>query len=70
MRRVLRVPAENLRFGLEKSVKDLDSRRDETTKIRGESERAARYFGGLVRDSEQERNRVADVDLDAPAPGP
>lgn len=69
VRRVLRVPADNLRVGLEKSVNDLAKQREETTKIRGESERAARYFGGLVRESDDERARVREVDLDAPVPG-
>lgn len=65
----MRVPADNLRVGLEKSVNDLAKQREETTKIRGESERAARYFGGLVRESDDERARVREVDLDAPVPG-
>lgn len=69
MRRVLRMPADNLRVGLEQSAKDLGQRREETIKVKGESDRAAKYFFGLVRESELQRNNVMDVDLDAPPPG-
>ncbi|KAF7547534.1 hypothetical protein G7046_g8976 [Stylonectria norvegica] len=69
VRKVLRFPADNLRVSLDQSVKDLGNKRDETIKVRGESERAARYFSNLVRDSEGQRNMVEGVDLDAPPPG-
>lgn len=68
MGRVLRVPANNLRVGLDQSVKELGSRRDETIKVKSESERAAKYFAQLVRKSNDQRNSVAAVDLDAPPP--
>lgn len=69
MRRVLRVPADNLRVSLDQSVKELGNRREETIKVKGESERAARYFSRLVAESEHQRGNVAAVDLDAPPPG-
>lgn len=69
VRTVLRLPADNLRVGLDQSLKDLNARQDETVKVRGESERAIRYFRGLADGTENERARVQRVDLDAPPPG-
>lgn len=69
MRRVLRVPADNLRVGLDQSVKELGTRREETIKVKGESDRASKYFTRLVRDSEEQRNMVTGVDLDNPPQG-
>jgi mitofusin 2 len=69
VRRVLRVPADNLRVGLDHSVKELGDRREETIKVKAESERAAKFFRVLARNSDNQRRRVEDVDLDAPPPG-
>lgn len=65
VRKVLRIPADNLRVGLQHSVEKLSARRDETFKTRGESEVALRYFGNLVRSSAKQRAAVEAVDLDA-----
>ncbi|KAI1810178.1 transmembrane GTPase fzo1 [Poronia punctata] len=65
VRKVLRIPADNLRVGLTRSVERLGSRRDETLKSRNESEVALKFFGNLVRNSAHQRTLVADVDLDA-----
>lgn len=69
MRKVLRFPADNLRVGLQRSVEQLGSKREETRKIRGESEVARKYFGNLVSESAKIRNTVEAVDLEGPAPG-
>ncbi|KAK7416821.1 mitofusin [Neonectria magnoliae] len=69
VRKVLRLPAENLRVSLERSVKDLIDKREDTIKVKGESERASRYFFNLVRNTEDQRSTVENVDLDAPPPG-
>ncbi|KAF5024898.1 hypothetical protein F66182_3020 [Fusarium sp. NRRL 66182] len=69
VRKVLRIPADNLRVGLDQSLKDLNAKRDETVKVKGESERASRYFTNLVRKSDNERARVESVDLDSPPHG-
>ncbi|KHN96235.1 GTPase FZO1 [Metarhizium album ARSEF 1941] len=66
VRKILRFPADNLRVGLDQSVKDLGNRRDEADKVRHESEEAAKFFHELVGRSQVERSRVEDVDLDAP----
>ncbi|KAI7542768.1 hypothetical protein KC331_g7777, partial [Hortaea werneckii] len=41
----------------------------ETVKVQQESEVARKYFGNLVRDSNDIRTRVQRVDLEGPAPG-
>jgi mitofusin len=66
VRTVLRLPADNLRVGLDRSVRDLGGRREEITKVQGESDRAVSYFQGLADRSEAQRDAVLDVDLDAP----
>ncbi|KAI4870838.1 hypothetical protein F4820DRAFT_146431 [Hypoxylon rubiginosum] len=63
--KVLRFPADNLRVGLARSVEQLGTRREETLKVRGESEVALKYFGNLVRESAHQRSVVEDIDLDA-----
>ncbi|KAI1500417.1 putative mitochondrial fission protein [Biscogniauxia marginata] len=65
VRKVLRFPADNLRVGLTRSVEQLGTRRDETMKVRGESEVAFKYFGNLVRNTTHQRSLVEEVDLDA-----
>jgi mitofusin len=47
----------------------LGSKREETIKIRTESEIARKYFGNLVNESAEIRYRVEAVDLDGPALG-
>ncbi|KAF4981946.1 hypothetical protein FZEAL_2340 [Fusarium zealandicum] len=69
VRKVLRFPADNLRVGLEQSFKDLGSKRDETIKVKGESERASRYFTTLIRNSEDQRGLVERLDLESPPQG-
>ncbi|TVY85062.1 Transmembrane GTPase fzo1 [Lachnellula suecica] len=69
VRKVLRFPADNLRVGLQRSVEKLGSKREETRKIRGESEVARKYFGNLVGESARIRRGVEAVDLEGPAPG-
>ncbi|KAK8848556.1 transmembrane GTPase fzo1 [Apiospora arundinis] len=64
VRKVLRFPADNLRVELTRSVEQLGTRRDETMKVRGESEVALKYFGNLVRTSARQRDIVEAVNLD------
>jgi mitofusin 2 len=65
VRKVLRFPADNLRVGLTRSLEQLNARRDETIKTRGESEVALKYFGNLVQKSAAQRRIVEEVDLEA-----
>lgn len=69
MRKVLRYPADNLRIDLQRSVEHLGIKREETLKVRGESEVARKYFGNLVRDSSKLGRTVDGIDLEGPAPG-
>ncbi|KAK4177459.1 putative transmembrane GTPase FZO1 [Triangularia setosa] len=69
VRKVLLIPANNLRVGLQKSVEQLGARRDETVKVRKESSDALRYFGNLVQRSAHQRQVVEAVDLDGHPPG-
>ncbi|KAH8880435.1 hypothetical protein GQ53DRAFT_833315 [Thozetella sp. PMI_491] len=69
VRKVLRFPADSLRVGLQRSVEQLGSRRDETLKVRAESEVALKYFGNLVRNSAHQRQMVQNIDLEGHPPG-
>lgn len=65
VRKVLLIPANSLRVGLQRSVEQLDTRRDETLKVRKESHDALRYFSNLVQRSAHQRHQIETVDLDA-----
>lgn len=69
VRKVLLIPANSLRVGLQRSVEQLDTRREETAKVRKESSDALRYFGNLVQRSAHQRRQIESVDLDAHLPG-
>ena len=64
MQKILRHPAEILRSGLSNSVRELGERREDKRKVKRESEVARKYFGNLVRETEEGRRRVGDVDLE------
>ncbi|KAI4185627.1 MAG: hypothetical protein LQ346_005864 [Caloplaca aetnensis] len=68
-RRALRYPAEHLTASLAQSVNDLEKRRGETLKVKGESELARKYFGNLVRESSEGKRGVESVDLESVGPG-
>ncbi len=69
VRRALRVPAETLRTGLVASVEELTKTREDTRKLRKESEVARKYFGNLVRKTREDKSTVENVDLEGGAPG-
>lgn len=69
VRKALKIPADHLRSGLQKNLEQLQDRREETSKIRSDSEVARKYFGNLVRDSNEIRLGVERVDLEGPGPG-
>ncbi|KAI9676625.1 MAG: mitofusin [Trizodia sp. TS-e1964] len=66
VRKVLRIPADKLRVGLQQSVESLVQKREETGKVRAESEVARKYFGNLVRESQELHRNVSRVDLEGP----
>ncbi|KAK4633111.1 Transmembrane GTPase fzo1 [Fulvia fulva] len=69
VRRALKYPADKLREGLQRNMEHLQEQKKETDKVRVESEVARKYFGNLVRESNDIRSRVQRVDLEGPAPG-
>ncbi|KAL1844391.1 hypothetical protein VTJ49DRAFT_70 [Mycothermus thermophilus] len=69
VRKVLLIPANSLRVGLQRSVEQLDTRREATVKVRKESSDALRFFGNLVQRSAHQRRQLETVDLDAHPPG-
>lgn len=69
MRRVLGIPSANLYSQLAQSVEDLARRREEVTKIKGESEVAKKYFANLFRETQESRRTVEQIDLEGPLPG-
>src|SRR5580700_3125789 len=69
VRKVLRFPADNLRIGLQRSVEHLGIKREETLKVKAESDVARKYFANLVNQSAKLRSSVEAVDLEGPAPG-
>ncbi|EXJ65913.1 mitofusin [Cladophialophora psammophila CBS 110553] len=69
VRRVLRYPAQQLTADLAQNVEELRQRKEDVTKTMKESEVARKYFGNLVRDSEEARRRVVGIDLEGGPPG-
>ncbi|KAH7378554.1 transmembrane GTPase fzo1 [Cadophora sp. MPI-SDFR-AT-0126] len=66
VRKVLHFPVDNLRFGLDRLVKDLGTRRDDSLHVMDQSAISLKYFGNLVRDSAEQADVVADYDLETP----
>ncbi|KAB8356413.1 hypothetical protein FH972_023996 [Carpinus fangiana] len=69
VRKVLKIPADHLRIGLQRTFEGLQNQREQTGKICTESKVARKYFGNLVRSSEEIRSSVQHVELEGPAPG-
>lgn len=51
------------------NVRKLGEQREDQRDIKHDSEVARKYFGNLVRESQDGKGRVEDVDLEGPAPG-
>jgi hypothetical protein len=67
IRKALKGPARDVRIGLQRNVENIQQKRDETGKFRKEAEVAQKYFGNLVRQSQDLRQSVLRVDLEPPA---
>jgi hypothetical protein len=63
IRRALKGPANDVRIGLQRNVE-----KQETSKFKLEAEVAHKYFGNLVRSSNDLRQTVQRVDLEAAPP--
>lgn len=68
IRRALKGPANDVRIGLQRNVEKLQIKKDETFKVKVEAEKAHKQFGKLVRKSNEVRQTVMRVDLDATPP--
>jgi mitofusin len=68
VRRALKGPANDVRIGLQRKIEKLQLKKEETTKVRIETEVAHKYFGNLVRSSNDLRQMVQRVDLEAAPP--
>ncbi|KAJ5397412.1 hypothetical protein N7509_005525 [Penicillium cosmopolitanum] len=68
VRRILRLPANNLQASLSQDIEDLARRKQEVGKVKQESDVALKYFGNLFRESGENRRSVDDLDLDGPLP--
>ncbi len=56
-------------MGIQRSVEQLGSKKEETVKVREESAVARKYFRNLVQETVRIRSTVEAVDLEGPAPG-
>lgn len=63
-RKALKLPSDNLRIGLQREVEGLKRSQDEKAKVRIESETARKWFGNLVRESEEVERGVRAIDLE------
>lgn len=68
IRRALKGPANDVRIGLQRNVEKLQTKKEETSKFKQEAEVARKYFGNLVRNSNDLRQTVQRVDLEAAPP--
>lgn len=68
IRRALKGPANDVRIGLQRNVEKLQTKKEQTSKFRAEAEVARKYFGNLVRSSNDLRQTVQRVDLEAAPP--
>ncbi|KAH9866190.1 hypothetical protein J1614_008755 [Plenodomus biglobosus] len=68
IRRALKGPANDVRIGLQRNVEKLQLKKEETSKIKTEAEGARKYFSNLVRTSNDLRQTVMRVDLEAAPP--
>ncbi|KAF4976112.1 hypothetical protein FZEAL_7182 [Fusarium zealandicum] len=65
VRRVLGIPSNNIRVDLDRAVKDVGERRDESLRVKAQSSVALTYFGSLVQDSAKQKTAVEGLDLEA-----
>ncbi|KAF2269881.1 hypothetical protein CC78DRAFT_539797 [Lojkania enalia] len=68
VRRALKGPASEVHIGLQRNVEKLQLKKEETGKFKIEAEVARKYFGNLVRSSNDLRQGVQRVDLEAAPP--
>ncbi|ORY13167.1 mitochondrial fusion GTPase protein [Clohesyomyces aquaticus] len=65
LRRAIKGPANDVRIGLQRNVEKLQQKKEETSKFKADAEVARKYFGNLVRSSNDLKTGVQRVDLEA-----
>jgi len=68
IRRALKSPANDVRIGLQRNVEKLQQKKETTSKDKIEAEVAHKYFSNLVRSSNDLRQTVQRIDLEAAPP--
>lgn len=69
VRRALKHPSDKLRVDLQRNFEELQGKRQKSSENRDQSEFARKYFGNLIRESNDIRHNVERIDLEGPAPG-
>jgi mitofusin len=67
VRRALKFPSDALKVGLKRNLEQLTVKREDTAKVKGEAERARKYFASLVREAGEISESVRRVDLEGTA---
>ncbi|KAF5621968.1 transmembrane GTPase fzo1 [Fusarium sp. NRRL 52700] len=65
VRKVLGIPANNIRVDLDRAVKDVGERRDKSLRVKAESNMALTYFRNLVQDSAKQKTAIEGLELEA-----
>jgi GTPase SAR1 family protein len=68
IRRALKGPANDVRIGLQRNVEKLQNQKEQTSKFKAEAEVARKYFGNLVRETNNLQQTVNHVNLEAAPP--
>jgi mitofusin len=68
IRRALKSPANDVRIGLQRNVEKLQQKKETTSKDKIEADVAHKYFSNLVRSSNDLRQTVQRIDLEAAPP--
>lgn len=65
VRKVLRVPCNNMRVDLGRTLKDVGERRDENLRAKAESSMALSHLRNLVQDSAKQKTAIEGLELEA-----
>lgn len=64
VRKVLRIPCNNMRIDLDRALKDVGERRDENLHVKAESSMALSYLRNLVRSRQCQKTAVEGLELE------
>lgn len=54
---------------MQRGVEEVKQKKEQVAQVKRESEVARKYFGNLVRETNEGQRRVSGVDLEGPLPG-